>query len=71
MDREERQEYTLILTASDLGSPPQQTSRLLKVVVKDIDDHRPTFNRQRVRAQLSFPPGWASCGLEIFRDYSL
>ena len=49
MDREERDEYTLILTASDLGSPPQQTSRLLKVVVKDIDDHQPTFNRQRVR----------------------
>ena len=51
MDREERDEYTLILTASDLGSPPQQTSRLLKVVVKDIDDHQPTFNRQRVRAR--------------------
>ena len=48
LDREERDEYTLILTASDLGSPPQQTSRLLKVVVKDIDDHQPTFNRQRV-----------------------
>ena len=48
LDREERDEYTLILTASDLGSPPQQTSRLLKVVVKDIDDHKPAFNRQRV-----------------------
>ena len=52
MDREERDEYTLILTASDLGSPPQQTSRLLKVVVKDIDDHKPAFNRQRVRAYI-------------------
>ena len=48
LDREEREEYTVILTVSDLGSPPQETSRLLKVVVKDIDDHRPIFNRQRV-----------------------
>ncbi len=27
LDREERDEYTLILNAHDLGSPPQQTSR--------------------------------------------
>jgi hypothetical protein len=47
LDREDRDEYTLILTVSDLGSPPQQTSRLLMVKVKDIDDHAPVFNRQK------------------------
>ena len=41
LDREERQSYTLILEARDLGSPAQQTSRLLNVIVKDIDDHPP------------------------------
>ena len=49
LDREERDQYTLILNVHDLGSPPQQTSRLLNVVVKDVDDHSPVFNRQRVR----------------------
>ena len=38
LDREERDEYTLILEARDLGSPVQQTSRLLNVVVKDVND---------------------------------
>ncbi len=47
LDREERQNYTLILDISDLGSPPQQTSRLMNVVVTDVDDHAPVFKRQR------------------------
>ena len=48
MDREERQNYTLILDIEDLGSPPQQTSTLMHVVVTDVDDHAPVFRRQRV-----------------------
>jgi len=46
LDREEREEYTLILEARDLGNPVQQTSRLLTVKVKDVDDHPPKFERQ-------------------------
>ena len=49
LDREERQNYTLILDIEDLGSPPQQTSTLMHVVVTDVDDHAPVFRRQRVR----------------------
>ena len=48
LDREERQNYTLILDIEDLGSPPQQTSTLMHVVVTDVDDHAPVFRRQRV-----------------------
>ena len=47
LDREERQNYTLILDISDLGSPPQQASRLMNVIVTDVDDHAPLFKRQR------------------------
>ena len=43
LDREERESYTLILEAKDLGNPVQQTSRLLTVNVKDIDDHPPRY----------------------------
>ncbi|CAB4057546.1 unnamed protein product [Lepeophtheirus salmonis] len=46
LDREERGYYTLILEAKDLGTPSQHTSRTLLVVVKDIDDHKPRFQRQ-------------------------
>ena len=53
LDREEREEYTLILEARDLGNPVQQTSRLLTVQVRDIDDHPPHFVRQRNSVPLS------------------
>ena len=33
LDREERQNYTLILDISDLGSPPQQRSTIMNVIV--------------------------------------
>ena len=47
LDREQRAEYSLILQARDLGTPTQQTSRTLTVLVKDVDDHPPVFARQR------------------------
>ncbi|KAG8229142.1 hypothetical protein J437_LFUL009211 [Ladona fulva] len=45
LDREKKDRYTLILEASDLGEPPQQASRVLDVIVEDVDDHRPIFKR--------------------------
>ncbi|XP_076162482.1 cadherin 74A [Ptiloglossa arizonensis] len=45
LDREAKDSYTLILVAQDLGSPPQQATRVLQVIVNDIDDHKPHFRR--------------------------
>jgi len=53
LDREERDEYTLILEARDLGNPVQETTRLLTVKIKDVDDHPPQFIRQRNSVPLS------------------
>jgi hypothetical protein len=53
LDREEREDYTLILEARDLGNPVQETTRLLTVRVKDVDDHPPHFIRQRNSVPLS------------------
>ena len=54
LDREERDQYTLILEAKDLGNPvQQQTSRVLNVTVKDINDHPPQFDRQRNSVPIS------------------
>ena len=65
LDRETRANYTLILDVSDLGSPPQQTSRLLNVVVTDIDDHAPEFNRQKVSNVSNFSSG--TCVIKLVR----
>ncbi|XP_016921882.1 cadherin-23 isoform X3 [Apis cerana] len=45
LDRETKDSYTLILVAQDLGNPPQQATRVLQVIVNDIDDHKPHFKR--------------------------
>ncbi|XP_043475497.1 cadherin-23 [Leptopilina heterotoma] len=45
LDRESKDSYTLILIAQDLGSPPQQATRILQVKIIDIDDHKPHFKR--------------------------
>ncbi|XP_063973499.1 cadherin-23 isoform X2 [Diachasmimorpha longicaudata] len=45
LDRETKDSYTLILVAQDLGNPPQQVSRVLQVIINDIDDHKPHFKR--------------------------
>ncbi|XP_012288169.1 cadherin-87A [Orussus abietinus] len=45
LDRETKDSYTLILVAQDLGDPPQQATRILQVMVDDIDDHKPHFKR--------------------------
>ncbi|XP_015601930.1 cadherin-23 [Cephus cinctus] len=45
LDRETKDSYTLILIAQDLGDPPQQATRVLQVIVDDIDDHKPHFKR--------------------------
>lgn len=45
LDREVKDSYTLILVAQDLGDPPQQATRVLQVIVNDIDDHKPHFKR--------------------------
>lgn len=45
LDRETKDSYTLILVAQDLGEPPQQATRVLQVIINDIDDHKPHFKR--------------------------
>jgi len=43
LDHEERSIYRLGVAASDGGSPPRETVRMLRVEVLDLNDNRPTF----------------------------
>ena len=43
LDKERRDEYTLIIMASDTASPPNTAYTTLTVIVRDINDHPPTF----------------------------
>ncbi|RWS14502.1 cadherin-23-like protein [Dinothrombium tinctorium] len=46
LDREQYENHTLILIAYDLGSPPQESHRVLFIQVNDTDDNDPYFERK-------------------------
>lgn len=48
LDRETQDRYTLVLVAKDLGDIPQQSTRVFNVIITDIDDNKPVFNRSVV-----------------------
>ncbi|XP_058056650.1 protein dachsous [Anopheles bellator] len=43
LDHEEKTIYRLAVAATDNGTPPKQTVRLLRIEVLDLNDNRPTF----------------------------
>lgn len=49
LDRETKATYKIIIEVSDQGQPPQSATRVLRINVLDIDDHRPRFAREIVR----------------------
>lgn len=53
LDREKRSSYTLVIEASDGGSPKRIGSMTLEVTVTDINDHAPVFNQSRYHAIIS------------------
>ncbi|XP_045494732.1 cadherin-related tumor suppressor [Colias croceus] len=59
LDREAQDEYTLSLVAMDTGSPPLTGSGTVKVIVQDVNDNSPDFERQSYKAHIkeNSPPG--------------
>ncbi|XP_032882572.1 protocadherin-7 isoform X2 [Amblyraja radiata] len=53
LDRELRDSYELRLRASDGGRPPRSSSALLRVLISDVNDNSPRFERQLYEARLS------------------
>lgn len=45
LDRESKAMYRIIVEVTDHGQPPQAATRVLRINVLDIDDHKPQFVR--------------------------
>lgn len=57
LDRELQEKYTLVLVAKDLGDIPQQSTKIFNVIVTDVDDNKPVFNRSVVSTnEINFFP---------------
>uniref|UniRef100_A0A182PJ69 Cadherin-related tumor suppressor n=1 Tax=Anopheles epiroticus TaxID=199890 RepID=A0A182PJ69_9DIPT len=53
LDREMQEEYILTLVAMDTGSPPLTGTGTVRVMVQDINDHNPEFERQSYQATIA------------------
>lgn len=45
LDRETTPKYSLVIQASDLGTPSQFTDKVLEIILLDINDNTPTFSQ--------------------------
>ncbi|XP_077122327.1 protocadherin gamma-C5-like isoform X9 [Ranitomeya variabilis] len=63
LDREETSQYTIELTASDLGSPPLYSKTSVTLRVSDINDNAPVFSQSTYNAFIkeNSDPGTLLC----------
>ncbi|CAN2391170.1 Cadherin cytoplasmic C-terminal [Pristimantis euphronides] len=63
LDREETPQYTIELTASDLGSPPLYSKTSITLTVSDINDNAPLFTQTTYNAFIkeNSDPGTLLC----------
>ena len=52
LDRETTSSYNLKITARDSGSPAKSATADVKIVITDVNDNRPAFNRNPFRFQV-------------------
>lgn len=64
MDREHRERYYLNITVFDLGQPQLSTSRVLSVVLLDVNDNAPVFDKAVTRFKIKEN---APVGTELFQ----
>ena len=53
LDREQKQDITLVLSASDGGTPPRSGTVAIHVTVLDANDNAPVFSQEVYKANLS------------------
>ena len=52
LDREFQSEYNITITATDAGSPPLASVKILTIVINDINDNPPTFTQKEYDASI-------------------
>ncbi|XP_046738187.1 protein dachsous [Diprion similis] len=52
LDREEQSVYELSVEATDAGTPPLRAARTFRLVVTDVNDNAPRFDKDRYEAHL-------------------
>ncbi|XP_031561240.1 protein dachsous-like [Actinia tenebrosa] len=66
LDREQTAQYTLSVQAKDSGKPvPQSTSTNIQVVIQDVNDHSPSFEREIFYGQIREDASIGSSVLQV------
>ncbi len=64
-DREEKDRYTLEVTAKDHGIVPMSTTKTLTVIINDADDNCPVFSPKTYRATIAENPARGTVVLNV------
>ncbi|XP_067323818.1 protocadherin gamma-B1-like isoform X32 [Anolis sagrei] len=64
MDRESTPEYNITITATDKGTPPLSTDKIIFLKISDINDNSPSFDKS---SYISYVPENNPSGSSIFR----
>uniref|UniRef100_A0A8C5MEQ0 Cadherin domain-containing protein n=1 Tax=Leptobrachium leishanense TaxID=445787 RepID=A0A8C5MEQ0_9ANUR len=59
LDRETQSEYEVVITAKDEGSPPLSSSKIIKIIISDVNDNAPKFDQKTntIFIKENNPPG--------------
>lgn len=52
-DFESKNQYSLLIEAADSGSPPKAAYAHVTVIIEDVNDHRPLFNKSEYHFNVS------------------
>ncbi|XP_072558061.1 protocadherin gamma-A12-like isoform X30 [Paramormyrops kingsleyae] len=65
LDREVVTDYSITITATDEGSPPLSSSKIIQLSVSDVNDNLPVFDKQSYSAQVTEnnKPGSSICSV--------
>ncbi|XP_042165398.1 protocadherin gamma-A11-like [Oncorhynchus tshawytscha] len=65
LDREKISEYNITITATDEGTPPLSSSKIIHLSVSDVNDNPPVFEEQSYNAYMTEnnKPGFSMCSV--------
>lgn len=70
LDREEENEYHLVVIATDGGTPTRSTSALVMVLVDDVNDNSPRFENRNYSQLITDPTNRGMLGVPPDRKIS-
>ena len=68
LDREQREQYSFTVVATDGGNPPHSSTSRVSITVSDVNDEPPIFSQQQYVANISENLGIGRSVIQVFAE---